>query len=242
MRQKPDLRWLTPDTDPGSTHCRVLLIPDEVDWLAIVSGALLPLTKAENFEPYGTSSPDDTAARFSIMFDDFVFQQGTCRVIGEIVCYAGSSSPDTRWLSCDGSSLLRADYPDLFSVIGTTYGAADGTHFSLPDLQGRAVIGTGTGSGLSPRSLGDSLGEETHTLVTSEEAAHTHTDTGHTHVEGIAAPAIGAAIVGVPVPSAVPAIGATGAGFAALSSSGGDGAHNNIQPSIALNYYIVALP
>jgi hypothetical protein len=48
----------------------------------------------------------------------------------------------TGWLECDGSSLLRADYPALFAVIGTIYGAADSTHFSLPDKReiGRAHV------------------------------------------------------------------------------------------------------
>jgi len=233
--------YLTPDTPPGDLTCWTLIIPNAPDWLAIVSGALLVLGQAYNFEQFGTATPEDTAAFFRDMLDNAIFGVGTCRVIGEIVCFAGSTSPTSDWLLCDGASLLRTAYPDLFTVVGTTYGAVDSSHFTLPDLRGRTVVGVGTGSGLSARALGDSFGEETHTLITSEQASHSHTDSGHTHVEGVAAPAIGAAIVGVPVPSAVPAVGVTGAGFASLSSSGGDGAHNNIQPSLALNYFIVAL-
>src|SRR5678809_291227 len=59
---------------------------------------------------------------------------------GAVIAYAGSAAP-TGWLLCDGSSLLRADYAALFTAIGTTYGAADGTHFSVPDLTGRVVAG-----------------------------------------------------------------------------------------------------
>lgn len=234
--------WLTPDTAPGPIAARCLLIPDAPDWLAIVAGALLPLIYAYNFEQFGTATPDETAAVFLTMFDNFSFNIGVCRVIGEIVCVASASNPNPgHWLACDGSSLLRASYPDLFTAIGTAFGAADGTHFSIPDLQGRTSVGTGTGSGLSARTLGDSFGEETHVLTTAESASHSHADGGHVHAEGIAAPALSAAIVGVPIPSAVPAVGATGLGYAALSSTGGDGAHNNMQPSLALNYYIVAL-
>jgi len=234
--------WLTPDTAPGPIASRCLLIPDAPDWLAIVSGALLPLIYAYSFEEFGTATPEETAAVFADMFDNFSFNIGVCRVIGEIVVTATTSNPNpTNWLTCDGSSLVRADYPDLFTAIGTTFGAADGTHFNIPDLQGRVSVGTGTGSGLSDRTLGDSFGEETHTLTTAESASHTHTDAGHIHAEGIAVPAVGAALVGVPIPSAVPGVGATGTGNASLTSSGGDGAHNNIQPSLALNYYIVAL-
>ena len=234
--------WLTPDAAPGNFAPRCLLIPDSVDWLAIVAGALLPLTYAYNFESYGTSTPDQTAAIFQDMFDRFSFNTGVCRVIGEVVVIAGTANPNPgNWLPCDGASLLRSDYPDLFTALGTTYGAADGTHFNVPDLQGRAPIATGSGSGLTPRALGDSIGEETHALTLAESASHTHTDSGHTHVEGIAVPAVGAALVGVPIPSSVPGVGVTGVGNAALSSAGSDGAHNNMQPSLALNYFIVAL-
>jgi microcystin-dependent protein len=232
--------YLTPDTASGTTQCWTLVFPTGVDWSAIVSGALLTIAQAYNFEQFGTATPEETATVFQDMLDNAIFRIGTCRVIGEIVCFAGSASPDTGWLPCDGTSLLRADYPTLFTVIGTTYGSADGTHFNLPDLSGRVVVASGSGSGLTPRVLGDSFGEETHTLVTGEQASHTHIDGGHTHVEGVAAPAVGAAIVGVPIPSAIPAVGVTGSGSASLSNSGGDGAHNNIQPSLALNYFIVA--
>ena len=163
-------------------------------------------------------------------------------MIGEIIAYAGSASPDARWLFCDGSSLLRADYPDLFAVIGVAYGASDGTHFNLPDLRGRVPMAAGAGAGLSARSIGDAIGEETHTLTSAEVPSHSHVDSGHTHSEIVATPSIGAAITGVPVPSAIPGVGVTGLGVANLSSSGGDGAHNNIQPSLAINFLIVALP
>lgn len=55
---------------------------------------------------------------------------------GVVLPYAGASSP-SGWLLCFGQSLLRSDYPELFTSIGTTYGAADGTHFNVPDLRGR---------------------------------------------------------------------------------------------------------
>jgi microcystin-dependent protein len=218
-----------------------LLIPNGTDWLAIVTGALNELIYAYNFEQFGSSSPDDTAAVFKQMFDEFCFNiDAGCRLIGEIVTFAGIGTPSSLWLPCDGASLLRATYPDLFTVLGTTYGAADGTHFNVPDLRGRVVLGVGSGPGLSSYSLGDSLGEETHQLTGGELASHTHIDSGHSHTEGNAVPTIGAAITGVPVPSAVPGVGITGVGNASISNSGSDTPHNNIQPSLALSYWIVA--
>jgi len=234
--------WLTPDTPGAGFICRRLLIPNSVEFLAIVKGALIPLIYANNFEQYGSLTPQQTAAYFQDMFADFSrATDRTCRLIGEIVTFAGATLPDPNWLFCDGASLLRADYPDLFAVIGTTYGSVDGTHFNLPDMRGRAGIGVGTGSGLSTRALGDSIGEENHQLTVSELAAHSHTDSGHTHVEGNATASVGAAITGVPVPSAIPSVGVTGTGNAAISTDGGDQAHNNMQPSLVINWCIVVL-
>ena len=73
--------------------------------------------------------------------------------IGTIVASARATAP-TGWALCDGASLLRVDYPDLFDAIGTAYGAVDGTHFTLPDLRqrfpmGKAVSGTGATLGSS---------------------------------------------------------------------------------------------
>ncbi len=61
---------------------------------------------------------------------------------GVVLPFAGSAAP-TGFLMCDGSSVLRASYPDLFTAIGTTFGSVDGTHFTLPDMRGRSVLGVG---------------------------------------------------------------------------------------------------
>ena len=221
------MAYLTPNSLPADTICRVLFIPNNDEFLANVTGALQILTFADSFVQFGSLTPDQTAEAYMPMFDQFCFNQGACRVIGEIIAYAGPTSPDSRWLLCDGSSLLRTDYPDLFTVIGTVYGAADGTHFNLPDLRGRAPIAAGSGPGLTPRSLGDSLGEETHVLSVGELASHVHT-TGNS------------AILGTSAPPPFDALGPNPL-TAVTGSTGNDDPHNNMQPSLAINYLIVAL-
>jgi len=235
-------RWLTPDIAAAGVICRRLLIPNGLDWLDIVTGALNELIYPYNFEASGTSSPDDTAAAFSVMFDRYCFDSNEeCRLIGEIVTFAGSSNPSTNFLPCDGASVLRSDYPDLFTVIGTIYGSVDSTHFNVPDLQSRIPVGVGTGSGLSTYALGQTGGEETHVLTTGELAAHTHSDAGHSHSEGTTTPTTITIGAGAPAPAALGTVGITGSASAAISNTGADTAHNNIQPYLALNYFIVAL-
>jgi hypothetical protein len=72
---------------------------------------------------------------------------------GSVIAFAGSTSP-AGWLLCDGSAVSRTDYAALYAVIGTTYGAGNGsTTFNLPNLtdkfiQGNATSGTERSAGL----------------------------------------------------------------------------------------------
>ena len=62
----------------------------------------------------------------------------------------------TGWLKCNGALLSRTTYAALFAVIGTTYGAGDGsTTFALPDLRGEFLRGLDDGRGVDGgRALG----------------------------------------------------------------------------------------
>ena len=101
-------------------------------------------------------------------------------VTGSIVMFAGNSAPN-GWLICDGSAVSRSSYSKLFGIIGTTYGAGDGsTTFNLPDLKGRLLVGT------SPDiTLNSAGGEEVHSLSVDEIPAHSHTVASHGHTNGI---------------------------------------------------------
>lgn len=93
------------------------------------------------------------------------------------------SSDFYGWLKCDGRSLSRTIYPDLFAIIGTTFGSTDGNSFNLPDCRGRVIGTIGQGTGLTNRTFGSTTGEESHTLTINEMPSHNHniTDNGHTH-------------------------------------------------------------
>lgn len=107
---------------------------------------------------------------------------------GAVTMFAGSSLPAGGWLWCNGQAVSRTTYATLFALIGTTYGAGDGsTTFNLPDLRQRFPLGTGTMGGTSDpgrvtsasvggsnaNTLGGTGGEQTHTL-TASEMDHNH--------------------------------------------------------------------
>lgn len=165
--------------------------------------------------------------------------------VGGIKAFAGSTAP-AGWLLLDGSTRSRTGYAALFAVVGTTYGVGDGsTTFGLPDLRGRALIGVGTGTGLSARTLGAIVGAETHTLAAAESGlvGHNHTQNAHRHqvpykdsgAAGALRYMMNASTVGVKDYGQMDletAVNQAVASAAALS------AHNNMQPSLALNFII----
>lgn len=88
---------------------------------------------------------------------------------------SASAVVPTNYLLCDGSAVSRATYARLFASISTVWGVGDGsTTFNLPDLRGKTTIGSGTGSGLTARTLGQVGGGETVALAIGEMPAHDH--------------------------------------------------------------------
>jgi microcystin-dependent protein len=119
---------------------------------------------------------------------------------GTMIWWASSlpGSPGT-WAWLNGQAISRTTYATLFSLIGTTFGAGDGsTTFNLPDVRGRAVFGQDNMGGASAANritvaggnfdgtvLGGAGGAQNHTLSSGEIPAHTHTATStqasHSH-------------------------------------------------------------
>lgn len=101
---------------------------------------------------------------------------------GSVLPFAGSTAPD-GFLLCDGAAVSRATYSQLYSVLGVAYGAGDGsTTFNLPDIRGRVAVGAGAGPGLTARSRGQVLGEETHLQTLAEMAVHRHKTANSWHI------------------------------------------------------------
>lgn len=146
---------------------------------------------------------------------------------GAITLWSTNTAP-TWYLLCDWSAVSRTTYGGLFALISTTYGVGDGsTTFNLPNLKWRVPVGRDSGQ-TEFDVMGETGGAKTHTLLTAEMPAHTHT---------------------LPVANGSSGgggnTGAQGDYFWALtwgnfttSATGGGGAHNNLQPYLVLNYII----
>jgi len=109
-------------------------------------------------------------------------------MIGTIFAWP-SLTPPAGSLLCDGAQQNRNTYAALYAILGgasSPFGQGDGsTTFNTPNLLGRMILGSGQGSGLSLRNLGDTGGEENHILTLAESASHTHSisinDPKHLH-------------------------------------------------------------
>lgn len=166
--------------------------------------------------------------------------------VGEVKMFAGSSAP-AGYLLCDGAAVSRATYAALFAVVGTAYGVGDGSiTFNVPNLKGRVPVGRDAAQ-TEFDTLGEVGGAKTHTLSVGEMPSHSHGGaTGvdspdHTHT------AIGAGSLyvtdtpsgaGVPTWSGSVTGGASARHTHSITSQGGGGAHNNLQPYQVLNYII----
>ena len=161
--------------------------------------------------------------------------------IGEIQLLPYPRGAPMGWQLCDGSLLAISQYDILFMLIGTTYGGDGVSSFGVPDLRGRVPIHQGTGTGLSTYALGQTGGTETVTLTLQQMASHTHFETASTvpgtstspqnNVTAALASETFYAVAGddstaYPLPSNT------------IGVAGGGQGHENVAPTLTLNYCI----
>jgi len=166
--------------------------------------------------------------------------------IGTLAMWAAAAAP-TKWLLCDGASVLRTTYADLFAVIGTTYGAVDGTHFTLPDMSGRSPMMPGAGV---VNALAQQAGADAVALAITNLPAHDQdfVDIGHQHDQQVSAASAYLA-TGGSGRSAFAAVGTnsltrahtdTGGGGITFHSQGSNTPHANLHPVLGVNFIIYA--
>lgn len=150
--------------------------------------------------------------------------------IGEIRLFSFNGVPN-GWAPCQGQLLSISQNQALFSLLGTTYGGNGMDNFALPDLRGRVPIHFNASY---PRGI--ATGTPTHTLTTNEIPMHTHT------VSASSASASSANLTGnvwaQETNAFGPAASLAAMSGAAMSSAGGSQPHENMQPYLAVSFYI----
>ena len=152
--------------------------------------------------------------------------------LGQITMFGGNFAP-RGWAFCNGQLLAISTNQSLFALLGTIYGGDGRTSFALPDLRGRTAIHPGSGV-----TLGSRIGTEQVVLSPNEMPAHTHEAvlTASTQVPTTNDPT-GNVLAAAPFYQEQAPNSEMSSNAALVSSSGG-GAHENMQPFLTLNYIL----
>lgn len=169
--------------------------------------------------------------------------------LGEIRMFAGLHEPH-GWRFCDGRLMAIKDHPELYEVIGNSFGGDGITDFALPDLRGRLTIGAGGPGHLHP--LGDRGGQKTVQITPDHLPAHHHDVMAATATGDSSSPA-GASLAATD-PEGRERLYAQSARIAAIplapdtvgSSEGGPSGGDpvpvgNMMPGVTINYIIAVL-
>jgi microcystin-dependent protein len=162
--------------------------------------------------------------------------------VGEIRIFPFNFAP-VGWALCQGQLMPISQNTALFSLIGPFYGGNGTSNFALPNLQGNVPVCAGQGPGLTQRSIGETGGETSVTLLTTQIPSHNHTvqclagggDSPTPVNHGFAEVTAGRGAVNL---YAAAPDGTTTMNAGALAAVGGSVAHNNMAPYLCLNFCI----
>jgi microcystin-dependent protein len=196
-------------------------------------------TKADLLSPVFTGTPTAPTAAVGTSTTQLAttaFVVANTSPTGSIVMWPTATAP-TGFLLCNGATANRITYAALFALIGTVYGAGDGsTTFNLPNFNNRSPIGAG-GLYTAGQQMGSKdavVVSHTHTATVSDHT-HAHTFTNYsTAGGGSASPLIGNSNTTFTQTTSAVATGIT-VGISTVGSSGTDA---NLQPSLGIFFII----
>lgn len=96
--------------------------------------------------------------------------------LGSIIMYPRTTPPNSKWMLCEGQTLVNTLFPDLFSIIGYSFGGS-GVHFSLPDMRSKFIAGFDATAPAEYQTIGQGGGTNSVTLTGNQSgtSAHAHT-------------------------------------------------------------------
>lgn len=152
----------------------------------------------------------------------------------------GCNFAPTGWAKCNGQLLPISQNTALFSLLGTSYGGDGKSTFALPNLQDSVPMGTGQGSGLTGRDIGEAGGEPFVTLLQSEMPVHTHALRASPDPGDLGAPDVNRSLARSQPDIYKQPAGAVTDSLApqAVAITGGSQPHNNMMPFTTLNFCI----
>ena len=166
----------------------------------------------------------------------------TTPFLGEVQIFAFNFAP-AGWALANGTTLGIQQNAALFSLIGTSYGGNGTSTFMLPNLTSRVACSQGTGPGLTSRVIGESFGEQTHTLSYNEMPNHSHPGALYSGGGTKAPSPLSCGALTTPQSFEMFLIPASQANPTTLSPTavlpyGGSQPHENEQPYLAITYAV----
>ena len=157
--------------------------------------------------------------------------------VGEIKMFGGSFAP-AGWAFCNGAILPISQYDNLFNLIGTTYGGDGQSTFALPNLSSRVPIHSGQGPGQPSRQLGETLGTETVVVITQQLPVHSHSALANNSSAINASPTNSYLAKSSTVDMFINANPGDTMSPNAISTTGGNQPHENMQPFLCVSFII----
>jgi len=153
----------------GDNYATLLLSMPDVDWMkSAVMGALYQLTMSGNWREEGDVATSFAVEESSQMVAGYSFMNFNPFPVGMLIAYSSAVTPD-GYLPCDNSEYNVADYPELFAVIGYTYGGSDDV-FNTPYLQEAVLLDKG-----DVYAVGEYGGNSSISLTVPQLPIHHHT-------------------------------------------------------------------
>ena len=184
---------------------------------------------------YPTPTVDGTVLTASVVngavsyeWDDYDVSEA----VGTVKLWPYATAP-SKFLLCDGTLYALSAYPELAAFLGSSYGGDGVSTFGVPDFRGRAPVGVGTGtaSDATAWALAAKRGSETHSLTSDQNGQHAHVTPFGTATDGGDYNASG---------SNTNRVNKVSSSKLSTETSGTGAAHNNLQPSLGINFIIRA--